>query len=95
VVDVGGRAPTSTKSGPYEIRPPARCPPSSVMNSRRFNWSNCIRSPASQGQIAGYRIGEDKSGGNGDQSKQRSSEVMTLTEERGSGRRGDLPGQGL
>jgi hypothetical protein len=24
----------------------AAAPPSSVMNSRRFNWSNCIRSSA-------------------------------------------------
>jgi hypothetical protein len=44
-------------------------PPSSVMKSRRLNWSNCIRSPAGQGRIAGYRIGEEQSGGNGDQSK--------------------------
>jgi hypothetical protein len=33
------------------------------MNSRRFNWSNCIRSPASQNRIAGYRNGEDQSAG--------------------------------
>jgi adenylate cyclase len=29
----------------------------------RLNWSNCIRSPASQGRIAGYQIDEDQSGG--------------------------------
>src|SRR5215831_7440603 len=34
------------------------------MNSRR-NRSNCIRSPASQGRIAGYRIGDDQSAGIG------------------------------
>jgi len=41
----------------------AAAPPSSVMNSRRLNRSNCIRSPASQGRIAEYRISEDQSGG--------------------------------
>jgi len=41
----------------------AAAPPISVMNSRRFIWSNCIRSPTSQGRIGGYRIGEDQSGG--------------------------------
>ena len=35
----------------------------SHMNSRRFNGSNCIRSPASQGQIIEYRIGNSQSAG--------------------------------
>ena len=30
-----------------------------IKRIRRFNWSNCIRSPASKDQIAGYRIGGD------------------------------------
>src|SRR5262249_34705490 len=47
----------------------AAAPPRSAMNSRRLNWSNCIRSPARQGRIAGYRIGEDQSGGNDGHSK--------------------------
>jgi hypothetical protein len=41
----------------------AAAPPSSVMKSRRFNWSNCIRSPASQGRIAGYRNSSSPSPG--------------------------------
>jgi hypothetical protein len=35
-------------------------PPRSVMNARRLNSSDCIGSPASQGRIAGYRIGGDQ-----------------------------------
>src|SRR5262249_47122686 len=42
----------------------AAATPRSVMNSRRLNSSNCIRSPASQGRIAGYRIGKEQSGCN-------------------------------
>src|SRR5262249_62015227 len=41
----------------------AAAPPSSVINSRRFNGSKSIRSPASQDRIAGYRIGSGQSGG--------------------------------
>jgi hypothetical protein len=33
------------------------------MNSRRLNWLRCIRSPSSQGRIAGYRFGRDQSAG--------------------------------
>jgi len=33
-----------------------------VMNARRFNCSNCIEPPASQGRIAEYRIGRGQSG---------------------------------
>src|SRR4051812_28635580 len=43
----------------------AAAPPSSVMNSRRFKRSNCIKSPTRQNRIVVYRIGEDQSGGIG------------------------------
>src|SRR5262245_3964889 len=33
------------------------------MNSRRFNWSNGIRSPTSRDRTPRYRIGEDQSAG--------------------------------
>src|SRR5262249_9536513 len=36
-----------------------------VMNSRRFNWSNGIRRPVTRGPLVEYRIGEDRSGGDG------------------------------
>src|SRR5262249_183947 len=39
--------------------------PPSVMNSRRFNWSNGIRRPVTRGPLVEYRIGEDRSGGDG------------------------------
>jgi hypothetical protein len=29
----------------------ATAPPSSVMNSRRLNWSNCIRSPPARAEL--------------------------------------------
>ena len=35
------------------------------MNSRRFNWSNGIRCPATRGPFVEYRIGQDQSGGGG------------------------------
>ena len=38
----------------------AAAPAVSVRNSRRFSRSNCIRSPPSQGRIAGSRIGEEQ-----------------------------------
>src|SRR5262249_51576220 len=43
----------------------AHAPPPSVMNSRRFNWSNGIRRPVTRGPVVEYRIGEDRSGGDG------------------------------
>src|SRR5262249_20797308 len=77
--DSGSSAAVDINTPLRRIRPPccaraanghvAAAPPSNAMNSRRLNWSNRIRSPASQGRIAGYRIGEDQSGGNGGQSK--------------------------
>src|SRR5262249_41651662 len=39
--------------------------PPSVMNSRGFNWSNGIRRPVTRGPLVEYRIGEDRSGGDG------------------------------
>src|SRR5262245_37470672 len=40
---------------------------------------SCMRSPASQGRIAGYRIGKEQSGGNGDQSKASPADWHQLT----------------
>src|SRR5712691_10422438 len=58
-------SPPKPPKAPVLVPRPARpglftlvaAPPMSVMNSRRFNGSNGIQSPAGQGRIAGYRIG--------------------------------------
>src|SRR5262249_43380554 len=75
--DSGSSAAVDINTPLRRIRPPccaraanghvAAAPPSNAMNSRRLNWSNCVRFPASR--IAGYRIAEDQSGGKGGQSK--------------------------
>src|SRR5262245_6554448 len=39
----------------------AAVPPSSASTSARFNESQSMRYPASQGRLAGYRIGEEQS----------------------------------